>query len=171
MMETTYFDAAGAQSFRPELAAELGTGTRTPGWDLPTDRSLDDGRTLARGIGWFSLALGVAEVAAPRRIAGWLGMEDRAALVRAYGVREIAAGVGVLASRRPTGWLRGRLAGDALDLATLADGLRRENPRRGNVMLALGAVAGVTALDALCERQLSGSARWAGRRDGEERVR
>ncbi|HEX6010571.1 MAG TPA: hypothetical protein VFY87_01955 [Geminicoccaceae bacterium] len=30
---------------------------------------------LARGLGWFSVALGVAEVAAPGRLARALGME------------------------------------------------------------------------------------------------
>jgi hypothetical protein len=150
------------QSFRPELADRLGTGLDTPGWDAGTERRIDDGRTLARNIGWFSIALGVAEVAAPDRIGGYLGMEDREGLIRAYGVREIAKGLGILSGRRPEGWMWGRVAGDALDLATLAVGLR-DNPRRGNVLKAMGAVAGVTALDVVCARQLNASGKQAAR--------
>jgi hypothetical protein len=160
-------EATRAASFQPRDAGELGTGTDRPGWDLATERTLDDGRTLARQIGWFSIALGLAEVAAPRRIGGYLGMEDRAGVIRAFGVREIAKGIGILSRRRPTGWLRARVAGDLLDLATLGTGLGRGNPRRRNVMKAMGAVAGVTALDLLCERQLSRSARRAAHRDEE----
>ena len=41
------------------------------------------------------------------------------------------------------------------DLATLALGLEGDNPRKGNVTLAMAAVAGVTALDVLCAQQLT----------------
>lgn len=47
-------------------------------------------------------------------------MHGQERLIRAYGVREIAKGVGILTSPNPTPWLWGRVAGDALDLATLA---------------------------------------------------
>jgi hypothetical protein len=111
-------------------------------------------RTLAQGLGWFSIGLGLAELLAPRSIARALGMEERTGLIRAYGAREVAAGVGILTQKDPTPWVWGRVAGDALDLATLAGGLDRRNPRRGNVGIALAAVAGVTILDALCARAL-----------------
>ena len=144
-----------ARAFRPEMAEFVGSGTETPGWNLDTERRIDDGRTLADGIGWFSIGLGLYEVLAPRQLGRWLGMEDRSALLQAYGVREIVKGVGILRNRRPTGWMWGRVAGDVLDLATLAPGLDDDNPKRGNVALAMGAVAGVTLLDLLCARQLS----------------
>ena len=111
-------------------------------------------RTLATGLGWFSIGLGLAELAAPGSLCRWLGMEGREGLIRAYGVREIAAGVGILTQEDPSPWLWGRVAGDALDLATLASALRDGNPRQGNVGLALAAVAGVTALDILCAQAL-----------------
>ena len=41
----------------------------------------------------------------------------------------------------------GRVAGDGLDIATLTMGLRRSNPKRENVRLALWTVLGVTLLD------------------------
>ncbi|AWK85741.1 cyclase dehydrase [Azospirillum thermophilum] len=105
---------------------------------------------LARGLGWFSLALGATEILAGRSLARWMGMEDRTALIRAYGAREVMAGLGLVALGDPKPWLWSRVAGDALDLATLATGWTDDNPRRHNVGLAIGAVAAVTALDLLC---------------------
>ena len=150
-------EATTARAFRPEYASALGTGTATPGWDLGTERRVDDGKALAKGVGWFSIALGLAEVIAPDRIAGELGMEDRKNLVRLYGFREITKGVGILANRNPAGWVWGRIAGDVLDLATLAAGLRKENPKRDNVLKAISAVVGVTVLDVIVARQLGES--------------
>ena len=78
--------------------------------------------TLARGLGLFSIALGLAEFVAPRAIADALGMPGSKSLIRAYGAREIATGVAILASDDPTPWIWGRVAGDVLDIATLATG-------------------------------------------------
>jgi hypothetical protein len=111
--------------------------------------------TLARGLGVFSIALGLVEVFAARSLTRALGMEGSETLVRAYGLREITKGVGILASDDPTPWIWGRVAGDALDIATLVTGLDDDNPKRGNVGLALAAVAGATALDVYCAQALS----------------
>jgi hypothetical protein len=121
----------------------------------PTYLSSSSIRGLAHGLGWFSIGLGLAEVLAPRRLAEFVGMENRSDLIVAYGVREIATGVGILTQDDPTPWVWGRVAGDALDLATLAFGLHPDNPQRANVALAIGAVAGVTVLDGICAEQLS----------------
>jgi hypothetical protein len=110
---------------------------------------------LAQGLGWFSIGLGVAELAAPGALARFLGMEERSDLIRLYGMREIATGIGLLSQDDPAPWLWGRVGGDALDLATLATGLGRSNPQRENVGLAIAAVAGVMALDVFCAQALS----------------
>jgi len=110
--------------------------------------------TLARGLGWFSIGLGLAELVAPRTFTRTLGMQGQERLVQAYGMREIATGIGILASKDPTPWIWGRVAGDALDLATLATGLEGRNRERQNVGIALGAVAAVTALDMVCVQRL-----------------
>ncbi len=110
---------------------------------------------LARGLGVFSIALGLLEVVAARSLTRALGMQGNETLVRLYGLREIAKGVGILASNDPMPWMWGRVAGDALDLATLATGLEGDNPKRDNVMLALASVASVTALDIYCAQTLS----------------
>lgn len=153
-MATTMEDTR-ARAFRPEMADRVGSGTQTPGWNLDTERRFDDGKTLANGLGWFSIGLGLYQTLAPRHLGRTLGMEDRTPVIQAYGVRELVKGVGILANRRPAGWMWGRVAGDVLDLATLAPGLDEGNPRRGNVIAAMAAVAGVMALDALCAKQLS----------------
>jgi hypothetical protein len=111
--------------------------------------------SLARGLGWFSIGLGLMEVLAPRTLARSLGMRGSEKTLAGYGVREIATGIGILSSSNPTPWIWGRVGGDALDVATLATGLESNNRRRGNVVLALGAVASVSVLDVLCARLLS----------------
>jgi hypothetical protein len=109
---------------------------------------------MATGLGWFSLALGFAELAAPRALAHWLGMRDGEQLVRSYGLREVAAGVGLLASHNPRPWMIARTGGDTIDIATLLATFRRNNRKNANVALALGAVVGVTVLDAMVTDRL-----------------
>ena len=80
---------------------------------------------LAQGLGWFSIGLGAAELMAPHQLARFLGMEEHTQLIRAYGAREIATGIGILTQEDPTPWMWGRVGGDMLDLGTLALGLNR----------------------------------------------
>jgi hypothetical protein len=59
----------------------------------------------------------------PRALARAAGMPNLPTLTRAYGLREIGTGVGILTSKDPSPWLWGRVAGDALDVATVGAGL------------------------------------------------
>lgn len=111
-------------------------------------------RRMARGLGWLSIGMGVCELMAAGRIARFLGVPDDQGLLRLYGVREIANGVGLLLSDDPKPWIYGRVAGDALDLATL--GWAVETGRApANAAIAAGLVAGCAALDVACARQLA----------------
>jgi hypothetical protein len=122
-------------------------------------RKLDTAQTLAMGLGAFGVALGAFELAQPGRIARWLGLSSHKPLLRGYGGRELATGVGILAARRQSKWfVWGRVAGNAADIGTLLAGLRSSR-RKVNVMIALGSVAAVTALDLVCAIQLSQTAR------------
>jgi hypothetical protein len=106
---------------------------------------------LAKGLGWFSLGLGVAQLAAPDAVNRLIGVQPTEAnrdLMRAIGVRELIAGVGILTSDEPSGYLWARVAGDAMDLGLLATALSA-NSDKGRTALATAAVAGVTALDVL----------------------
>jgi uncharacterized membrane protein len=113
---------------------------------------------LARALGWFSIGLGLAEVAAPRGLANMIGVPERQILLRTLGVREIASGVGILTGRRRVGWLWSRVAGDAMDLALLAAAFAAPRANRSRAAAATAAVAGVTVLDLLCSQRLSGRA-------------
>ena len=107
----------------------------------------------ARGLGWFSIGLGLAEVLMPRALAHAVGMRGSSGVVFLYGLREIATGVGILLAKNQTPWLWGRVAGDALDLATLAAHAGPNNKVGPSVGIA--AVAGVTALDYTIARAMS----------------
>jgi hypothetical protein len=108
--------------------------------------SLTTADRLARGLGWFSIGLGIAELVAPGRIARALGIGHKRGLIRAYGARELAAAVPTLSVDKNVG-LAARIGGDALDLGTLAFALRPHNPKRGNAAIAFAMVAGITILD------------------------
>jgi hypothetical protein len=110
---------------------------------------------LARGLGWLSIGLGTFELAASSAVARNLGAEDSKNLVRAYGIREIATGIGILSASDPKPWIWGRVGGDALDLATLAAAWRSDNPQQNMVGMAMAGVAGIAALDAACAYALS----------------
>jgi len=101
---------------------------------------------FARNLGWFSIALGIVELSAADKITRALGMHGKGNLLRAFGVREIASGFTTLSVDKQAG-LASRIAGDALDIATLATAMRPDNHKRDNVALALLIVAGVTFLD------------------------
>ncbi len=117
-----------------------------------------DGDPLTTFLGLFSLGLGMAECLSPRRFAEAVGVRHTTSLVPAYGLREIASGVGILAQRRPAGWLWGRVAGDLMDLATLGSELAdAAGERRRRLLNALAAVAGVTVIDVLCASRHSAS--------------
>jgi hypothetical protein len=111
--------------------------------------------SFARGLGWFSIALGLAEITAPRKLARTLGMRGYEPIILAFGVREVVKGVGILTSSDPKPWVWGRVAGDGLDILTLLAGLNERNPKRGNVLAALAAVAGVAVADIVCAQALS----------------
>lgn len=111
---------------------------------------------VASGLGWFSIALGLYEVLEAQQLGQALGLKDKSGLVRFYGVRELAAGAGIFAQKPNLGfWLWARVAGDALDLATLGTGLTPDNPKRQNATIAFAMVVGITLLDIWCALKLT----------------
>jgi hypothetical protein len=114
-------------------------------------------RTMARGLGWFSIGLGLLELLASRPLARAVGLQGREPLLMAYGVREIISGIGLLSApsaRAEAAWMWSRVAGDALDLSTLAAAAAVPRPHDAHPIAAMVAVAGVAALDAACARTL-----------------
>ena len=117
-------------------------------------------RSLAIALGWFSVALGAAEILAPRQVARLIGAPSRertTAALRAYGVRKIASGLAILSDPKEAKWLWSRAGGDALDLASLSAAAGDESANRTRLALATAAVVGVAALDVLAAVRLNAS--------------
>jgi hypothetical protein len=136
-------------------------GLRPPSHS-PTDVAFTPGIGLARKLGWFSIALGAVELLAPRSVEQVSGVRSPN-LLRVYGLREIVTGIGILNSKQPSRWMWARVAGDSVDLATLAVPLTSNSSRRRKQALGAAiAVAGVTVADMLCASQLTVAAELEG---------
>lgn len=109
---------------------------------------------IARGLGWLSIGVGVAQIFVPRTISRLVGVPIPPALMVLCGVRELACGIGILRQDEPRPWLGVRIAGDALDLAGIAAGVLIPGADRRRIAVATAAVAGITAADVFCEREL-----------------
>ena len=138
------------------MLSQLSNISRSPGDPKVIETgpsSLKPADRLGRALGWFSLGLGLTEWLAPKAVTCWLGVEGNEGLVRAYGVREIASGVLCLSVNNDYG-AYSRVAGDAIDLASLAAAYRDDNPKKANVGIAMAAVAGIAIIDALAGRSI-----------------
>jgi hypothetical protein len=116
--------------------------------------------TFSRGLGWFSIGLGLTELLAPRKLAQAIGVtDDHDTLIRLLGARELSSGLGLLARPKPTSWMWSRVAGDMMDLSLLGaaaskvssrplrvSGSRDSDRRRLNAAIAVVAVVGVVDL-------------------------
>jgi len=112
--------------------------------------------TLSGALGQNAIGLGVWGLFAPRSVGRFLGMDANPQAVQLlFGAREMATGLRLVSDPTCTTALWSRVAGDVFDLAVLARLNREDNPRRGNVRLALGVVAAVTALDVLAAWRMS----------------
>ena len=140
-----------------EMATEAAPWAR--GQERLPERRRDPGRetdSFTRALGFFSIGLGLAELATPRRVSRWAGAEERTLLVRALGMREIASGMGILLGRRPRSWVWSRVAGDLMDMALLGAALNDRRAERTRLGASLAAVAGVAALDYVAARRSNG---------------
>jgi hypothetical protein len=122
-------------------------------------------RQLARGLGWFSIGLGFAELVAPGRISNRLGLQGDQGKVRAFGLREVISGAAILASRgRAPHGLWARVVGDVMDLGLLQTANPVGAERRTTLNVARAAVLGAAALDLLAARKLTRQAKSRRRR-------
>lgn len=117
----------------------------------------DQVRRRGRELGWMSLGLGVAQLAAPDTVRRISGVDDSAAsrtLVPLVGVRELVHAAGLLTSRRKGVWAWARVLGDAMDLTALGMAIAHRGGRRRRRLIAVtSAIAGITALDVLTAMQ------------------
>ncbi|MFC5827574.1 SRPBCC family protein [Nonomuraea insulae] len=112
---------------------------------------------FARALGWTSLALGTAQLAAPRTVTRLCGVDDApgaTTMARLVGGRELLHAALLLGAKNPAQWAWTRVAGDTMDLGVLGRAAaNRTGTRRTRALCALGAVAGIAALDAVCARR------------------
>ena len=116
---------------------------------------------LANGLGWFSIGLGLAEIATPKLVANLIGLTDDSKtrkVLRFYGARELAAGFGILSQSNPSGWLWARVAGDVVDISSLCKAITADDNDRGKGIATAAALIGVTLADVYCAKQLSNGA-------------
>ncbi|HYO82561.1 MAG TPA: SRPBCC family protein [Bryobacteraceae bacterium] len=119
------------------------------------EQSRSAAEQIAVGLGWFSIGLGLAELASPSSVARLIGIDDNdtsRSTLRFYGLRELGAGIAILAQPSNPKWLWSRVAGDAVDLASMGAATKTDP---GKTTIATAAVLGVTALDVYCATQLS----------------
>jgi len=124
-------------------------------WQAPSADALDRDRRVAQGLGALSIALGVAEMLAPRLLGRVTGVGPRTKLLPLLGAREIASGLGILSKGQKSGWLWSRVGGDAMDLALLAMAFRLFPWRRSRLAWTIAAVSGVAFLDLWSSRRMS----------------
>jgi uncharacterized membrane protein len=160
-MSSTRLQSGGGtgQPFRQrEINQDIPFSNETNYMTERTQPGLPSGnaKRLARGLGWFSVGLGLTELLAPSFIARISGVaEDRTGLIRLYGLREIASGIAIFSQENPAAGVWSRVAGDALDLASLGAAATSPDANRGRITFATANVLAVTALDLICARQLS----------------
>ncbi len=113
-------------------------------------------RKLAFGLGLFSIAIGVAELIAAKRIAGALDAEDHQGVVRGFGAREVLAGINLIAAPAASANMWNRVAGDAMDLGALVLAAKR-SPSNKAIWGTIAITAGIMTIDILTARGLDGA--------------
>ena len=114
-----------------------------------------DYKKMGLGLGVFSIALGITELAAPGRIARWLGVEGGRAktIIGLFGARELLAGGMLLRGPAVSTNVWNRVIGDGMDAAALGLAFTRSD-RKGSVGAALAFVGGAALVDWLVARGL-----------------
>ncbi|HZT90459.1 MAG TPA: hypothetical protein VFA05_00305 [Gaiellaceae bacterium] len=113
---------------------------------------------LARSLGWFSVALGAAQLVVPKamcKLVGATGEGTAPLLMRLFGLRELAQGLAILVRPRPTVWVWSRVAGDALDVSALGVVAARNPGRRLRAAVAAANVLPIAVADVFEARHLS----------------
>ena len=147
-------------SQRAALSRRYGRGV---GGQMRPSQKMSGGDMLTRGLGWFSLGLGLAQLLMPERMQKLAGIRtNRTGLVRMMGLRELGHAFLILFADKPRAGVYSRLLGDAVDLTSLGAAFTSPCHDLERVALATAQVAGVTALDFVAARRLSGNGNGGG---------
>jgi hypothetical protein len=115
-----------------------------------------DEHALARALGWVSIGVGLALVAAPGPLMKAIGLGGRPSLGRFLGVRDLVLGTGLLRGQNTAGWCRARGIADALDVALIIGGAAAGAFRRDRAPIGVATGAGFSALSFWLTRRLEG---------------
>lgn len=137
-----------------ESAARRVAGNLENAGETGNGHSRRGSKRLAKALGWFSVGLGAAELIAPGSVSKLIGGRKNNKLVRSMGARQLGTGVAILTLPFTMPFLWARVGGDAVDLTLLGRALKSSATSKGRMIAATAAVAGVTALDAVCTRRL-----------------
>ena len=112
-------------------------------------------KKVGLGLGYFSIALGLVEVAAPGRLARWLGVENEGArkTILAYGFRELLAGGALLRGPAVSTNVWNRVIGDVIDAGSLGVAATKSN-RKGALAAAAVLVGTAFVVDLITARAL-----------------
>ena len=105
-----------------------------------------DERGLARMLGWVSIGIGLAAVAAPGPLMKAIGLGDRPNLGRFLGWRDLVLGTGLLRGQNTAAWCRARGIADAQDVALIIGGAATGAFRRDRAPIGVASGAGFSAL-------------------------
>jgi uncharacterized membrane protein len=125
---------------------------------------------ISLALGAFSIGLGIVQLLLPGRFLRWIGIrprDDREVIVRAIGVRELGAGMPLIAAPEAPVWLWARVIGDAMDAALLTRALRSRDTDRGQVSAALAAAGAIAVVDVAAALIVTRNAQTHGGRGGE----
>lgn len=117
------------------------------------------GQSLSDFLGFFSIGLGLAQVAMPGVMSRVVGIDHEDGrnrnMMRLMGAREISHGLAILTQKQPEKAVWSRVAGDVLDLALLGKALTNRDNARARTLFATANVLAVTALDVLAATSLT----------------
>jgi len=121
-----------------------------------------DGLTVAkRVIGLTSVALGLAALVSPQRVARRVGVRGDQApeTVAAFGAKEIAAGAALLAPVKPGPFLWARVAGDLVNIGGLVVAFRKPGAHRTLLSALTAAAVAAVAVDLIAAGQATSEGR------------
>jgi hypothetical protein len=113
-----------------------------------------DEHGLVRALGWVSIGVGLAAVAAPGPLMKAIGLGTRPNLGRFIGVRDLVLGMGLLRGPNPAVWCRARGIADALDVALIIGGAAAGAFRRDRAPIGVATGASFSALSFWLARRL-----------------
>jgi hypothetical protein len=106
---------------------------------------------ISKGLGWMSLAMGLAHLLAPDRLSRAAGDRGKISAARRRGLRQVLSGSGLLRGRNETKDAWPPLGARAFKGVRLLDGLRKA-PRQRRLASAAGLTIAFTLINFLGRR-------------------